>query len=76
MQIRYTHHAHQRMQQRKVSAELVRETLEAPDDVLAGDRDELIAIRRYSLHEIHVVYAELERNSVVVYTVIKVKIHS
>jgi hypothetical protein len=75
MQIRHTHHARQRMQQRKVSTEQVLETLEAPDDVLAGDRDELIAIRRYGIHEIRVVYTESDRNTMVIYTVIKVKIH-
>ena len=74
MNIRYTHHATQRMAQRKIRAEQVIETLEAPDEIMPGDQDELIAVRRYGTREIRVVYEEVDGNNVVIYTVIKSRI--
>ncbi|MBE7556470.1 MAG: DUF4258 domain-containing protein [Anaerolineales bacterium] len=37
MRIAYTHHAQQRMVQRKISADQVEETIDAPDEILPGD---------------------------------------
>jgi len=58
MQIIYTRHARQRMQQRKVEPKQVEETLEMPDDVLPGDYGEEIAIKRDGNREVRVVYEE------------------
>ena len=46
MRIVYTHHARQRMAQRKISPEQVVETIELPDEILPGDNGEEIAIKR------------------------------
>jgi len=75
MRIIYTRHAEQRMKQRKVSPEQVAETLEAPDDVLPGDNGEEIAIRRYGVREVHIVYEEVDVDTVAVYTVMKPRVH-
>ena len=76
MQIRYTHHARLRMAQRKISAAQVRTTLDAPDELMTGELDELIAVRRYGNREIRVVYEQVDPNIVVIYTVIKARRHS
>lgn len=74
MQIIYTHHARQRMIQRKVSAEQVIETLESPDELMSGEEDEAIAVKRYGAREVRVVYRETETGSFVIYTVMKPRV--
>jgi hypothetical protein len=74
MRIIYTHHAHQRMAQRKIDPPQVAETLDSPDNVIPGDRHEQIAIKNYGSREVHVVFEEIEPDIVVIYTVMKPKV--
>jgi len=76
MRITYTHHARQRMIQRKVSAEQVVETLESPDEVILGDGGEEIAIKRFGAREVRVVYQEVDAESLVIYTVMRPRVHT
>jgi hypothetical protein len=75
VRITFTHHAKQRMIQRKVSADQVAETLETPDELIAGDSGEEIAIKRFGVRELRVVYRETDDGSFLVYTVIKPYVH-
>jgi len=75
MSITYTHHAKQRMIQRKVSAEQVAETLESPDEVIPGDSSEESAVKRYGAREVRVVYEETDTGNFVIYTVMKPRVH-
>jgi len=63
----FTHHAKQRMIQRKVSADLVTETLDSPDELMPGDSGEEIAIKRFGVREVCVVYGEIDTGSLVVH---------
>ena len=74
MVIRYTRHAKKRMAQRKIDEMQVVEALEAPDEILTGDRGEMIALRRYSFREIRVVYEEIETDVLVVFTAMRTRI--
>ena len=74
MRITYTHHAQQRMMQRKVSADQVTETLEAPDELVPGESGEEIAVKRFGAREVRVVYREAEAGSFVIYTVMKPRV--
>lgn len=76
MQIVYTQHARQRMAQRQIAPEQVLETLETPDNVTPGDRHEQIAIKNYGNREVQVVFEELGDDTVVIYTVMKPRVHS
>jgi hypothetical protein len=73
MRIVYTHHAQQRMVQRKISVDQVEKTIDAPDEILPGDNGEEIAVRRYGNYEIRVVYEETETDTAIIYTVIKTR---
>ena len=73
MRIIYTHHARRRMAQREVSEAEVVETLETPGDILQGDEREDIAVKQFGAHEIRVVYEEIGRESVIIYTVMRGK---
>lgn len=75
MNIIYTHHAQQRMGQRKVRHEEVVETLEDPDEIVPGDNGGDMAIKRYGYREVRVVYAEPEEETFLIYTVMKTRIH-
>ena len=78
MHIRYTHHARQRMQDRKVSEALVEEVIDQPDELTIGEQDEWIAIRTYGSRRIQVVYGDIDtmidENTVLIYTVISVRL--
>ncbi|MCB0094759.1 MAG: DUF4258 domain-containing protein [Caldilineaceae bacterium] len=74
MHIRYTHHARQRMLERKVSETQVELALEQPDELTMGEQDEWIAIRTYGNRRIQVVYGDLDDSAVLIYTVISVRI--
>jgi hypothetical protein len=74
MHIVYTRHARQRMIQRKVGPEQVVEAIESPDEILPGDNGEEIAVRRYGIREVRVVYEEIGVDTVVVYTVMKSRV--
>ncbi len=76
MGITYTHHAKQRMIQRKVSTEQVAETLASPDDVILGKEGETIAIKRFGAREVRVVYQKVDADSFVIYTVMKPRVHN
>jgi hypothetical protein len=75
MRITYTHHARQRMIQRNVSAEQVVETLDTPDELITGANGEQIAIKRFDAREVHVVYEETGAGNLVIYTVMKPRVH-
>jgi len=75
VRITYTHHAKQRMIQRKVNADQVAETLESPDELIPGENGEETAIRRFGTREVRVVYKETDANSFVIYTVMKPYVH-
>jgi hypothetical protein len=75
VRITYTHHAQQRMMQRKVSADQVTETLEAPDELIPGESSEEIAVKRFGAREVRVVYREVDAGSFVIYTVMKPRAH-
>lgn len=74
MKIRYTRHARQRMAQRNIRDEQVSETLESPDEILQGDRLEMIAVRAYGVREIRIVYEEADEDTIIIYTVIQSRI--
>ena len=74
MKIRYTRHARQRMAQRNIRDEQVIETLESPDEILQGDRLEMIAVRAYGVREIRIVYEEADADTIIIYTVIQSRI--
>lgn len=74
MKIRYTRHARQRMAQRNIRDEQVIETLESPDEILQGDRLEMIAVRAYGVREIRIVYEEADEDTIIIYTVIQSRI--
>lgn len=76
MNIIYTRHARQRMTQRKISPEQVRETLEAPDDIFPGSNGDEIAVKRYGPREVRVVYEEVTGDTFVVYTVMKPRVRA
>jgi len=76
MQIIYTHHARQRMGQRKIVEAEVIETLEAPDEIFPGDEHENTAVKQFSTREIWVVYEETGQETVVIYTVMRRKIRA
>lgn len=76
MQIIYTHHARQRMKQRKVTEQQVEETLADPDEIIPGDNGGDMAIRRYHEREVRVVYSEQSDDVFVVYTVIKPRVQN
>jgi hypothetical protein len=76
MKIVYTHHAQQRMAQRKIDPAQVTETLESPDNVIPGDQREQIAIRNYGNREVRVVFEDIDDDTVLVYTVLKPRVHS
>ena len=73
MQIRYSNHARQRMQERKVSEAQVMEVLKLPDELTIGEQREWIAARTYGSRRIQVVYGEIDEETVLVYTVISVR---
>ena len=75
MRITYTHHAKQRMIQRKVNADQVAETLESPDELIPGENGEEIAVKRFSTREVRVVYKETDADSFVIYAVMKPYVH-
>lgn len=74
MQIRYTHHARQRMQERKISEAQVEDILEQPDELTVGEQDEWIASRDYGNRRIKVVYNDIEENIILIYTVISMRL--
>lgn len=74
MKIRYTRHARQRMAQRNIRDEQVIETLESPDEILQGDRLEMIAVRADGVREIRIVYEEADEDTIIIYTVIQSRI--
>lgn len=74
MQIRYTHHARQRMQERRVTETQVERCLHQPDELMTGDQEEWIAISIIGNRRIQVVYGELNEETVLVYTVISVRV--
>jgi hypothetical protein len=74
MRIIYTRHARQRMSQRKVSEKQVEETLLEPDEIEPGDNGGDIAIRRYGTRQVQVVYNEVEKETYLIYTVIRPRI--
>ena len=75
MNIIYTRHAEQRMHQRKVRHEEVSETLENPDEILAGNNGGSTAIKRFGSREVRVVYTEPEEDTFLIYTVMKPRVH-
>lgn len=74
MRIIYTRHARQRMKQRNVTEKEVEDTLAHPDEIEPGDNGGEIAIRRYGIREVRVVYGKPEEDTYLVYTVIKPRI--
>ena len=76
MKIIYTHHAQQRMAQRKIDLAQVTETLDAPDNVIPGDQHEQIAIKNYGNREVRVVFQSIDDDTVIVYTVMKPRVPS
>ncbi len=76
MQFRYTHHARQRMKQRRVTEQQVEETLLFPDRIEPGENGGDIAVRRYVGREVHVVFSEPEEDVFIIYTVMKPRIRN
>ena len=74
MHIRYTHHARQRMIERKISEAQVEQVVDQPDELTMGEQDEWIAVRAYGNRRIQVVYGDVDDNAVLIYTVISVRI--
>ena len=71
--VRFTLHARKRMTERHDIADQVIETVESPDEIAVGDESELIATRHFLLHEIRVIYRELDADTTLVVTVIKTR---
>jgi hypothetical protein len=74
MRIIYTHHARQRMIQRKVSEDQVAETLSSPDELIPGESGEEIVVKRFGAREVRIVYRETDVASILIYTVMKPRI--
>lgn len=77
MQIRYSHHARQRMRERRVSEAQVEHILAQPDELNTGEQDEWIAICTMGDRRIQVVYGDLaqaDEETVLIYTVISVRV--
>ena len=74
MQIRYSHHARQRMSERRVTEAQVEHCLDQPDELMTGDQDEWIAVCLIGDRRIQVVYGELNEETVLIYTVISVRV--
>ncbi|MEZ4733273.1 MAG: DUF4258 domain-containing protein [Caldilineaceae bacterium] len=77
MQIRYSHHARQRMRERRVSEAQVEYILAQPDELTIGEQDEWTAICTIGDRRIQVVYGDLEQEAeetVLIYTVISVRV--
>ncbi|MGB0386249.1 MAG: DUF4258 domain-containing protein [Ardenticatenaceae bacterium] len=72
----YTNHAKQRMAQRNVNEQQVKETVMSPDEVLIGDYGEDIAIKRYGSRELRVPYEEIDGDMILVITVINRRVRS
>lgn len=64
------------MAQRKIDPAQVTETLESPDNVIPGDQREQIAIKIYGNREVRVVFENIDHETVVIYTVMKPRVHS
>jgi hypothetical protein len=63
------------MTQRTVNEEQVAETLESPDELIPGESGEEVAVKRFGVREVRVVYRETEPGSLVIYTVMKPRVH-
>jgi len=74
MTVKFTLHASRRMVQRRVSEQVVLDTIDSPDDIVIGEMGESIAIRRQLRDEIRVVYEENPDGVYVVFTVIRTRI--
>lgn len=74
MRIIFTRHALQRMNQRCVTEAQVIYALEWPDEIIPGDRKEEMAIKRFGVRELRVVFEEIEPDAYLIYTVIKPKV--
>ncbi|HRW51129.1 MAG: DUF4258 domain-containing protein [Caldilinea sp.] len=74
MTVKFTLHASRRMVQRRVSEQVVLDTIDSPDDIVIGEMGESIAIRRHLRDEIRVVYEENPDGVYVVFTVIRTRI--
>ena len=61
------------MVQRRISEAEVVETIESPDGIVPGDEDEDTAIKQFGTREIRVVYEEIDEETVVIYTVMRIK---
>ena len=74
MELRFSRHTQQRMQQRHVDRETVLLTLETPDDVWSGDNGEEISARNFGTYTVRVVYEKREPDICVIITVIRSKL--
>jgi hypothetical protein len=74
MQVRFTRHARQRMQQRRITEDEVIDVLETPDEILDGDMGEAIAVQWLLDDELRVVYQERADDSYLVITIFRGKL--
>jgi hypothetical protein len=74
MRIIFTRHALQRMNERGVTEAQVIDALEWPDEITPGDRNEEMALKRFGVRELRVVFEEIEPDTYLIYTVIKPKV--
>lgn len=76
MRLIYTHHAHQRMKQRKVTHEQVELTLAEPDEIELGDNGEDIARKQFGGREVWVVYETIDDETYRIFTVMRPRVRS
>jgi len=62
------------MVQRRITEDEVVETLLSPDELVAGDGSEMVALRHFAVRQVRVVFEEIDDDTVVVYTVMQVRI--
>jgi hypothetical protein len=75
MRIIYTHHAQQRMKQRKVTHEQVELTLAEPDEIQPGDNGGDIVVKNFGDREVQVVYEAIDADTYLIFTVMKPRVH-
>ncbi len=69
MGMRYTYHARERMKLRKISPDMVRDTVLHPEKVTQGYRNRKLAYRSYREGVLKVVYSEKPDAIVIISTI-------
>jgi hypothetical protein len=69
MEIRFTHHARERMKLRKIADDMVQETVLHPEEVSIGYHNRKLAYRTFERGVLKVVYSETPSAIVIISTI-------